>query len=102
MLEGTSLLRRRPPTWRPRTAGRSGSTLAGCAGRESCCPVTRSSHVNRQASPFADPTLDNRELPISEPPVLPEGGLRVVALGGIGEIGRNMTVFEYADRLLVV
>jgi ribonuclease J len=28
--------------------------------------------------------------------------LRVVALGGIGEIGRNMTVFEYGDALLVV
>jgi ribonuclease J len=26
----------------------------------------------------------------------------VVALGGIGEIGRNMTVFEYDGRLLVV
>ncbi len=26
----------------------------------------------------------------------------MVALGGIGEIGRNMTVFEYAGRLLVV
>jgi ribonuclease J len=36
------------------------------------------------------------------PPALPEGGLRVVALGGIGEIGRNMTVFEYDGRLLVV
>jgi ribonuclease J len=34
--------------------------------------------------------------------VLPEGGLRIVALGGIGEIGRNMTVFEYDGRLLVV
>jgi ribonuclease J len=28
--------------------------------------------------------------------------LRIVALGGIGEIGRNMTVFEYDDRLLIV
>jgi len=28
--------------------------------------------------------------------------LRVVALGGLGEIGRNMTVFEYGDRLLIV
>ncbi|GAA3642838.1 ribonuclease J [Lentzea atacamensis] len=36
------------------------------------------------------------------PPALPEGGLRIVALGGIGEIGRNMTVFEHAGRLLVV
>ena len=33
---------------------------------------------------------------------LPEGALRVIPLGGLGEIGRNMTVFEYADRLLIV
>ena len=38
----------------------------------------------------------------SPPPALPDGALRVVALGGIGEIGRNMTVFEYDGRLLVV
>ncbi|HEX7661838.1 MAG TPA: ribonuclease J [Pseudonocardiaceae bacterium] len=38
----------------------------------------------------------------SPPPPLPDGGLRVVALGGIGEIGRNMTVFEYEGRLLIV
>ncbi|WP_415040953.1 ribonuclease J [Gordonia sp. (in: high G+C Gram-positive bacteria)] len=36
------------------------------------------------------------------PPTLPKGGLRVVALGGIGEIGRNMTVFEYDGQLLIV
>jgi ribonuclease J len=36
------------------------------------------------------------------PPALAEGGLRVVALGGIGEVGRNMTVFEYDGRLLIV
>ena len=28
--------------------------------------------------------------------------LRIVALGGLGEIGRNMTVFEYDGKLLVV
>ncbi|SHL34183.1 ribonuclease J [Pseudonocardia thermophila] len=39
---------------------------------------------------------------LGPPPDLPDGGLRVVALGGIGEVGRNMTVFEYAGRLLVV
>lgn len=39
---------------------------------------------------------------LSTPPPLAAGGLRVVALGGIGEIGRNMTVFEYAGRLLIV
>ncbi|MFC4001121.1 ribonuclease J [Prauserella oleivorans] len=40
--------------------------------------------------------------PNNAPPPLPEGGLRVVALGGIGEVGRNMTVFEYDGRLLIV
>ncbi|MER7072921.1 ribonuclease J [Terrabacter sp. NPDC000476] len=35
-------------------------------------------------------------------PALPNDGLRVVPLGGLGEIGRNMTVFEHAGRLLVV
>ena len=40
--------------------------------------------------------------PAQPPPALPEGGLRVVALGGIGEVGRNMTVCEYDHRLLVV
>ena len=36
------------------------------------------------------------------PPKLTKGGMRIVALGGIGEIGRNMTVFEYDGRLLIV
>ncbi len=39
---------------------------------------------------------------LSAPPELPDGGLRVIALGGLGEVGRNMTVFEHAGRLLVV
>ncbi len=39
---------------------------------------------------------------LGPPPELADGALRVVALGGLGEVGRNMTVFEYAGRLLVV
>jgi ribonuclease J len=39
---------------------------------------------------------------LGPPPPLPDGGLRIVALGGLGEVGRNMTVFEYGGRLLVV
>ena len=39
---------------------------------------------------------------LSAPAPLPKGGLRVTALGGLGEIGRNMTVFEYDGRLLIV
>ncbi|MEU1622572.1 ribonuclease J [Streptomyces sp. NPDC005722] len=39
---------------------------------------------------------------LGPPPALPEGGLRITPLGGLGEIGRNMTVFEYGGRLLIV
>ncbi len=39
---------------------------------------------------------------LSAPAALPKGGLRVTPLGGLGEIGRNMTVFEYDGRLLIV
>ena len=35
-------------------------------------------------------------------PALPRNGLRIVPLGGLGEIGRNMTVFEHQGRLLIV
>ncbi len=36
------------------------------------------------------------------PPPLALGTLRIVALGGLGEIGRNMSVLEYDGRLLVI
>ena len=39
---------------------------------------------------------------LPEPAALAPDGLRIVALGGLGEIGRNMTVFEYRGRLLIV
>jgi ribonuclease J len=39
---------------------------------------------------------------LSTPPALIDGGLRIVALGGLTEIGRNMTVFEYKSKLLIV
>jgi ribonuclease J len=39
---------------------------------------------------------------LSAPAPLAEGGLRVTPFGGLGEVGRNMTAFEYAGRLLLV
>jgi ribonuclease J len=53
-------------------------------------------------SPAPPEEVNPSELPTGPPPDLPAGALRVVALGGIGEVGRNMTVFEYEGRLLVV
>ncbi|HEX6683832.1 MAG TPA: ribonuclease J [Candidatus Limnocylindrales bacterium] len=45
-------------------------------------------------------TAEHSEL--GAPPALPEGGLRITPLGGLGAIGRNMTVFEFEGKLLVV
>jgi ribonuclease J len=39
---------------------------------------------------------------LAPPGPLAVGGLRVTALGGIGEVGRNMAVFEHLDRLLII
>lgn len=37
-----------------------------------------------------------------DPLALESGTLRITPLGGLGEVGRNMTVFEYGGKLLVV
>ena len=39
---------------------------------------------------------------LTSPPELAQDAVRIVALGGLGEVGRNMTVIEYAGRLLIV
>ena len=39
---------------------------------------------------------------LGPPAPLADHGLRIIGLGGLGEIGRNMTVFEHAGRLLIV
>jgi ribonuclease J len=39
---------------------------------------------------------------LTTPPALPDNGLRVVALGGLGEVGRNMAVLETKGKLLVI
>lgn len=43
-----------------------------------------------------------RRTPRQTPPALANGAMRIVALGGLGEIGRNMTVFEFGGKLLIV
>ncbi|MBD0688985.1 ribonuclease J [Streptomyces sp. CBMA123] len=39
---------------------------------------------------------------LGTPPALKEGALRITPLGGLGEIGRNMTVLEYGGRILII
>ena len=46
--------------------------------------------------------MSHSHLDLSAPAPLAAGGLRVIPLGGLGDVGRNMTVFEYDGRLLIV
>ena len=46
--------------------------------------------------------MSHAHVELGPPPALAPNGLRIVPLGGLGDIGRNMTVFEHADRLLIV
>ncbi|HWH27008.1 MAG TPA: ribonuclease J [Pseudolysinimonas sp.] len=39
---------------------------------------------------------------VIDPPALAPGTLRVIPIGGLGEIGRNMTSYEYEGKLLIV
>jgi ribonuclease J len=39
---------------------------------------------------------------LDPPPPLPDGALRVIPMGGLGAIGRNMTVLEFDGKLLVI
>ncbi|SDU36408.1 ribonuclease J [Gordonia westfalica] len=73
---------------------RSGSSSGGRRGRHERGGDSR----GRRNEPATPAPVDR----LGPPRRLPKGGLRIVALGGIGEIGRNMTVFEYDGRLLIV
>ena len=39
---------------------------------------------------------------LGSPPPLADDALRIVALGGLGEVGRNMAVLEHRGRLLII
>jgi len=58
--------------------------------------------VSTPSGPVGPVGANTERVALGPPPPLPPHGLRVIPLGGLGAIGRNMTVFEHAGRLLVV
>src|SRR4029079_18766464 len=56
----------------------------------------------RETPPGNEHPMSHPHPELQEPGPLAENGLRAIPLGGLGEVGRNMTVFEYAGRLLIV
>ncbi|GED98184.1 ribonuclease J [Gordonia crocea] len=94
------------PPVEPRTAERTGPANAPAAATSGSGDGS-GKRPKRKKKPKNSPsgTAPAVALPVDRlglPPKLPASGLRVVALGGIGEIGRNMTVFEYGGDLLIV
>ncbi|WP_043825873.1 ribonuclease J [Rhodococcus opacus] len=77
---------------------KASSTKGGATNKSSSRSGRRGGNKRQDTRPAAvDPTAR-----LGAPPKAPFKGLRVVALGGIGEIGRNMTVFEHQGKLLIV
>ncbi|MGU3433415.1 ribonuclease J [Actinomycetes bacterium M1A6_2h] len=81
------------------------SRTRGRATRSAGPPAARPARTPQNSANIQRPdqrTPVDKTIRLGSPPKAPRKGLRVVALGGIGEIGRNMTVFEHQGKLLIV
>lgn len=62
------------------------------------------SHAPEQAAPkqtdHEKPARANKQS--RTPEVMPDGKLKIIPLGGLNEIGKNMTVIEYEDDIIVI
>ncbi len=84
---------------RPKGAGggsRRGGGGRGRLRREG--PRPHQPHPVREI-PDHTPMLNGDEKPI---PPLQEGNIRIIPLGGVEEIGRNMTMVEYGDDIIAI
>lgn len=89
-----------------RSGSRGGRGRGRSSQRSADVPRSRAGRDDYQSSPGHGGVQKmeganlRRQLP--RPGRQPKGSLRITALGGIGEIGRNMTTFEYAGRILII
>ncbi len=67
---------------------------------ESGAPAADIANPDITAAGVGLPGVTHKE--VGPLPAAPLDGMRIVALGGLGEVGRNMTVFEHLGRILIV
>jgi ribonuclease J len=79
-----------------RRSGNSGSSRSTRGGSRS---GDRRSNQRASRTPATAPQQDNV---LIAPPKYRKGSMRIVPLGGLGEIGRNMNVIEYNGHLLII
>lgn len=82
-------------------SGRAGNGTRNSRSRRGGNPQNNKSNRGRRNVVKSMQGADLTER-LPEPPKAPKNGLRIYALGGISEIGRNMTVFEYNNKMLLV
>ena len=63
---------------------------------------TRSAGNRRSTRPAPQATAPQQDSVLIAPPKYRKGSMRIVPLGGLGEIGRNMNVVEYNGHLLLI
>ncbi len=63
---------------------------------------SRSHNSDPKTSPAEVVTTETSAVTLTTPGPAPKDGLRVMALGGLGEVGRNMAVVEYHGKLLLI
>ncbi len=71
------------------------------AGRTSAKPAPRRSNNRRFNNPSAGATFEPKK-GTAAVPALEAKRLRIVPLGGQEEVGRNMTVFEYGNDIVII
>lgn len=103
--EAPASLERRGPAPREHAGDRE---RHGTARRMSDAPRTRggrSSSLPRRAPKSPPPERGQANLPAPKDdkvPPIAEGVIRIIPLGGVEQIGRNMTAIEYGDDIIVV